>query len=330
MEKKLGLALGGGAARGFAHVGVIRVLEGAGIPIHCVAGTSIGAIIGGMYAADKLDATEELINTLDWKKVTRFLDPLLPVSGLLGGKRLEALFASFLQDANIEDFAVPFAAVAADMFTGEEVIMTAGHAITAIRASISIPGIFTPVIWQNRCLVDGGIVNPVPVNAARQLGADVVIAVNLSGDLSNRMIVQAERPLQDSQAAELARAASQTKGNNLLNELTVSLQTWFEDKVERGRSVMEEKRTSFAEWLFKNSDTGELPHLFAVVLNSLHIMQCEITKSSFRRHPPDIILEPALADMHLLDFDKVTPCIQEGRRVAQQALPEIQRLLERA
>ena len=112
MEKKLGLALGGGAARGFAHVGVIRVLEGAGIPIHCVAGTSIGAIIGGMYAADKLDATEELINTLDWKKVTRFLDPLLPVSGLLGGKRLEALFASFLQDANIEDFAVPFAAVA--------------------------------------------------------------------------------------------------------------------------------------------------------------------------------------------------------------------------
>jgi len=194
MEKrvKIGLALGSGSARGFAHIGILRVLKAEGIPIDCVAGTSIGAIVGSMYAAGVLPKVEEFLQDFDWKDMTFLLDPLIPVSGLLGGKRFEKLFQSFLGEMKLENFPVPFAAVAVDVATGEEIILTTGQAVKAIRASMSLPGIFVPVSLENRLLVDGAMVNPIPVNAVRTLGADVVIAVNLTADISKRSHIAAE------------------------------------------------------------------------------------------------------------------------------------------
>ncbi|GAK57437.1 hypothetical protein U27_04404 [Candidatus Vecturithrix granuli] len=354
-RKKLGLALGSGSARGFSHIGVIRVLEAAQIPIDCIAGTSIGAIVGAFYAAGKLEHYEEFSRQLAWKEILNFmLDPLLPVSGLLSGKKLERFFDSFLQDQNIEDFALPFAAIAADVVTGEEVILTRGNAVKAIRASMSLPGIFTPVYLQDRFLVDGGIVSPVPVHAARTLGADVVIAVNLAAEMSKRTLISSvkataehfqslghvrdeENDLKENLVQKEMRAIgielpgfvreTVVKGKNFVEEQAQALEHWFDEKVERGRSVVEETSSLFSDWFKKDEKTAELPNIFGVIFNSINIMQYEIAKSQLRQNPANMLLEPDLAHIRLLDFDRAEECIQEGERVTRAALPKIQELL---
>jgi NTE family protein len=354
-RKKVGLALGSGSARGFSHIGILRVFEEAQIPIDCIAGTSIGAIVGAFYAAGVLGRYEEFLHQLDWKETLNFmLDPLLPVSGLLSGKKLERLFTSLLEERNIEDFALPFAAVAADVVTGEEIVLHRGNAVKAIRASMSIPGIFTPVYLEERFLVDGGIVSPVPVQAARQLGADVVIAVNLAAEMTKRTHISTVKATAEQlQAFEDAHAENTTtverlirqeekmtgielpgflkdtviKGRNFVGEQAQALEQWFDEKVERGRSVVEKRTSLFSEWFKKDEKSAELPNIFGVIFNSINIMQYEIAKSSLRQDPPEVLLEPDLAKVRLLDFDQVEECIREGERVARAALPQIEHLL---
>ena len=180
-KKKVGLALGGGAARGMAHVGVLKVLQQEGIPIDIVVGTSAGAIIGALLAQGK-DATqiEELILDISSRKWTQLLDPAIPRTGLIRGNKIKALLASFFGgDIKFSDLKIPFACVAADINTGEEVVLNSGSVLEAVRASISIPGIFTLVRVKGRYLVDGDIVNPVPVSVLRQMGVEFVIGVNV-------------------------------------------------------------------------------------------------------------------------------------------------------
>lgn len=355
-RKKVGLALGSGSARGFSHVGILRVFEEAGIPIDCLAGTSIGAIVGAFYAADVLDGYEEFLRQLDWKEALNFMiDPLLPVSGLLSGKKLEKLFTSLLEDKKIEDFALPFAAIAADVVTGEEVILTRGNAVKAIRASMSIPGIFTPVYLQDRFLVDGGIVSPIPIQAARQLGAEVVIAVNLTAEMAKRTHISSVKATAEQfEAFEEARIENDSigerverkddravglilpgflkntvvKGRDFVEEQAQALEHWIDEKVEQGRSVVEKRSSLFSEWFKKDEKSAELPNIFGVIFNSINIMQYEIAKSALREDPPDILLEPDLAKIRLLDFEHVEECIREGERVARAALPQIQQLLK--
>jgi NTE family protein len=348
---KVGLALGSGSARGFAHVGVLHVLEAEGIPIDCIAGTSIGAIVGSVYAAGVLGRSEEFLEKLEWKNIPFLLDPLLPVSGLLGGKRLEKLFESLLQDHQIEDFPLPFAAIAADVATGEEVVLTKGNAVKAVRASISLPGIFTPVFLQGRFLVDGGIVSPVPVHAVRMLGADVVIAVNLAGEMSSRTYIStvkdtAERFQEIKQSQENEKGFFENllntkylgtglpeflrdtleKGKSFVEEHTQALEQWVEEKIERGRTVIGENKSIFSEWFSKEESSADLPDIFSILFNAMNIMQFEITKSSLRQYPPDVLLSPELGKVRLLDFDQAEECIREGERVARAALPQIRNL----
>ena len=343
---KIGLALGSGSARGFAHIGVIRVLEAEGIPIDCVAGTSIGALVGAVYAGGALSQGEEFLKTLDRKKITFLLDPLLPVSGLLGGKRLEALLRSFLHHQHIEDFPLPFAAIAADAATGEEVGITTGDAVKAVRASIALPGIFTPVCWNTRILVDGGIVSPVPVHAVRALGADIVIAVNLAGEMTKRSYISTVKDTaQQFDTLEKHRKSEKTvceelspkflkggipdflkqsveKGKRLVEEHTQVIEEWIDEKVEIGRTVVQEKSSLFAEWLKKDKEqSADLPDIFSILFNSINIMQTEIARSTLRQYPPDVLLTPDLATVRLLDFDKADECIREGERVTRAALP---------
>jgi NTE family protein len=176
----IGLALGSGSARGLAHLGVIRAIEDAGIEVGFIAGSSMGALIGAIHAAGKLDELEASFQGFDWKKTASFFDVVLPKSGLLDGARISELVRAHIHADTIEALPIPFAAVATDIVSGEEVVIRSGDVIEAVRASISVPGIFTPVRSNGHILVDGGITNPVPVSAARAMGAGIVIAVDLN------------------------------------------------------------------------------------------------------------------------------------------------------
>ncbi|MHB8103980.1 MAG: patatin-like phospholipase family protein [Dehalococcoidales bacterium] len=188
-KKKIGLALSGGAARGLAHIGVLDVLQREGIPIDLVTGTSAGAIIGAIYASCRdCNIVKKIATNIDWKKLSPFIDLTLPKSGFIKGKKIENLIASFLGiRTDFADLKIPFACVATDIDTGEEIIFNRGSVPTAVRASISVPGVFTAVRWDERFLVDGGLTTPVPVELVREMGADFIIAVNVNPPVSKRM-----------------------------------------------------------------------------------------------------------------------------------------------
>ena len=187
--KKVGLALSGGAARGLAHVGVLRVLQSEGIPIDLIAGTSAGAIIGAIYAwnQDTAQITRDALDA-NWKRIAPLIDPSLPKSGFLKGKKIKDLLATYVGgNKKFSDLRIPFACVATDIDTGEEVVIDSGSVPEALRASISVPGIFTVVKREGRYLVDGGLTTPVPVNVVRRMGAGFVIAVNVTPDVTDRI-----------------------------------------------------------------------------------------------------------------------------------------------
>src|ERR1700759_4277271 len=179
----IGLALGGGAARGFAHIGIVRTLLAHGIVPNVVVGTSIGAVVGGAYAAGQLDRLEAWARTLRPRNIINYLDIRLNGSGLIGGTKLAAELEATMGQNLIEDLPIKFATVATEIRTGHEIWLTHGPMVDAMRASYALPGIFQPVFVGDRWLVDGALVNPVPVSAARALGAEIVIAANLSSDV---------------------------------------------------------------------------------------------------------------------------------------------------
>ncbi|MGD8326570.1 MAG: patatin-like phospholipase family protein [Sphingomonadales bacterium] len=207
---KIGLALGGGAALGWAHIGVIRTLYNESIPIHAVAGTSIGAVVGAAIVEDKLDHLEELARNVKVATILRFLDPSFKRGSMLGGRTVMAELRRHFGAARIEDMAIPFCAVAADLVSGQEIWLKDGPIVDAVRSSISLPGLFAPVHRGPYILADGGLINPVPVNAARSLGVDKVIAVNLQADYRGRAKaagLEAHQPLPRRATINITRAS---------------------------------------------------------------------------------------------------------------------------
>src|ERR1043166_8571961 len=191
----IGLALGGGGARGFAHIGVIRTLIRHGIEPDVIVGTSIGAIIGGCHALGRLEIIEEWARGLTRRGILGYLDISLNGGGLISGGRLAARLEEKLGDTAIEALPIRFATIATEVGTGHEIWLTRGRMVDAMRASYALPGIFPPVFLDGRWLVDGALVNPVPVSAARVLGARLVIAVNLSSNVFGRsLIMSGESP----------------------------------------------------------------------------------------------------------------------------------------
>ncbi|NQT31016.1 MAG: patatin-like phospholipase family protein [Deltaproteobacteria bacterium] len=186
--KKLGLALGGGAARGLAHIGVLEVLEREGIVVDMIAGTSAGAAIGALYAQGKpAGQIKELALNIGWRRLVSLIDLALPRSGFIEGTRIKNLLKSIIGDIDFSELKIPLSCVATDIRSGEEVVISDGPVLEGVRASISIPVIFTPVKWRERYLVDGGLVNPVPVSTVRKMGADFVIAVNVIPPMGVRL-----------------------------------------------------------------------------------------------------------------------------------------------
>jgi NTE family protein len=186
---KVGLALGSGGARGLSHLGVIDILRSLGVEIDFVAGTSVGALVGAFLAAGKIDDLKGFMEPLTRKESLKLVDLMFPTSGLIEGKKIEALLRDYLGDIKIERLPIPFACIATDFYTGREVVMKSGDLVTAVRASISIPGVFLPVAVDGMLLVDGGVVNPVPVQVVRDLGAEFIVAVDICPDISKKAVV---------------------------------------------------------------------------------------------------------------------------------------------
>ena len=188
-KAKLALALGGGAARGWAHIGVLRALDESGIEVGMIAGTSIGALVGGCYLAGKLDELEQFARSLTMRRIAGLLDLTIGGGGLLGGMRLTKRMQEHLEGLAIEDLGRPFVSVATELHTGHEVWISSGSLITGLRASYALPGIFEPVVCNNRVLVDGALVNPVPTSVCRAYEQPLVVAVNLNYDIFGRSAV---------------------------------------------------------------------------------------------------------------------------------------------
>lgn len=299
---RIGLALGSGSARGWSHIGVIRVLERAGISPDIVCGTSIGALVGAVYAAGELDRLEPWVKSLTWKSVLGMMDFRMG-GGLIEGARLVDFFRSRYQDPGMAALRKSYACVATELYTGREVWLREGSVIDAVRASIALPGLFTPTQHDGRLLVDGGLVNPVPVSLCRAMGADIVIAVDLNWDIM----------LHHTRVASQAREPEPPSSYNVLLEAIMS---------------------KFRPLARANGDGGgeprpevEIPSMMDVLTSSLNIMQMRITQSRMAGEPADVVIRPRLNDVAAMDFHLATPTIAEGERAAEFALPLLRDVL---
>jgi NTE family protein len=235
-KPRIALALGGGAARGWAHIGVLRALDEAGIEVSMIAGTSIGALVGGCYLAGRLDELEAFARSLTMRRIAGLLDFAIGGGGLFGGMRLNNRMQEHLVGVNIEDLDRTFVAVAAELNTGHEVWITSGSLITGIRASYALPGIFEPVHCGNRMLLDGALVNPVPVSVCRAYEQPLVVAVNLHYDLYGRSAVikhTASEPAPEAPSGGKQRPARQ----NRIGMTSVMVQAFniIQDRISRAR-----------------------------------------------------------------------------------------------
>jgi NTE family protein len=303
--ERIGLALGSGAARGWAHIGVIRALEEAGLRPQVVCGTSMGAVVGAAHAAGELDAFERWGRQLDWREMFALFDLTLR-GGLIKARRLFEFFESVLPDRTIESLELPFAAVGTDLATGQELWLREGSLLQALRASIALPGLITPARWEGRWLVDGGLVNPVPVSLCRALGADRVIAVDLNTTLLGRRLQEGE--LGEVEVAAAPREpAGDTPAAGLGGNLNALLRDLASDLRERFGNDGSEPR-------------DDSPNLYEVIANSINIMQVRIGRSRMAGDPPELLVSPRMNDFGLLDFDRADEAITEGRRAVQRAL----------
>lgn len=289
---RIGLALGSGSARGWAHIGVIQALKEAGVEPDIICGTSIGALVGAACAAGELNRFSDWVAGLGVADVLSFMDVGLS-GGMLKGERLMQFFRKNFIDRPIEELDVPFAAVATALESGSEVWLKTGSTIDAVRASLALPGLFSPVWHEGRLLVDGGLVNPVPVSLARAMGADLVIAVDLNSDILGRHLNRA------------LEAAPRNNSTEWLRRLQDNLGALWPDTDQTDRS---------------KENNGPVPSVLNVVASSLNIMQVRITRSRMAGEPPDIIISPRLAHLGLLDFHRAKTAIDAGRNATQASI----------
>ena len=308
MAKKIGVALGSGSARGWSHIGVLRSLQEAGIPVDVACGTSIGALVSGSQAAGFLDPLDRWVRKLSWSHIVGFMDMMIPRSGLVEGEKITGYLRESLADPKIEELAIPFIAVATDLKTGKEIWLREGSLIDAVRASISLPGIFTPYAWNGQWLVDGGLVNPVPVSPCRALGADIVIAVNLNSDIMGK-----------SQVRRMADPPS--NGRNGASPGALGRWAAFLNQ------TAEQGKLSLFQQLFQEQP-GRGPSVFDVLTTSVKIMQDAITRQRLLAEPPDILVTPKLAHIGLMEFSRAEETIEEGKRAMDLMIPMLRDMLD--
>ncbi len=282
-KPKIGLALGSGGARGWAHIGVLRALEERGVVPDCVAGCSMGALVGAAYVGGRLDALEDWALSITNRKIATLIDVNLLSGGLIEAKNVVKFFEKLGIPKQIEDLSIPFAAVATDMRSGREVWMREGSVIEAMRASIALPGIISPVLRDNRWLIDGGITNPLPVSVCRAMGADIVIAVNPEAKKHSVMWTQEKE-----------------EPNETWQSIKASLPLAVRSAYEAVSAAAKPQRV-------------RPPNYFDVVATSIDVMITQIRRSRLIGDPPHVLLDVNLDDFTILEFNRAKEAIEEGR-----------------
>jgi len=313
---KVGLALGSGAARGLAHIGAIKVLKKNKIPIDIIAGSSMGALIGGAYASGlKVETMEEIATNVDWKLTAKMFSPTVSFSGFIDGKRISDFLGHIIGNKNIEDLDIRFACVATDIFSGEEIVIDQGSLIEAIRASISIPVFFTPVKHKDSFLVDGGIVNPVPVDLARRLGADTVIAVNVIPQISSSL-----------KKSKMKRGKTSKRNKKELNSrrINMALANYIKNRINNMSGILKVNE------LLKKVEKEKLdsPNFINIFLNTINIFEGEIIKLKLEINQPDFLIEPDTSPINSREFYKAEEAIKAGERATEKIIQDIKSIIK--
>ena len=294
-QLKIGLALGSGSSRGWSHIGIINELSKLGIRPDIVCGTSVGAMVGAAYATDNIEKLETWARSLTKLDVARFLNINPSTTGFVNTERFHDYLNENVagDDDDIEDLKKVYAAVATDLETGREVWLNQGSLVRAVWASMALPGLFPAIRHDNSWLVDGGLVNPVPVSTCRALGADIVIAVNLNGDIVGKHFEKPEKNGEEGVGGKLTE---------LVKEYT---------------------KLSF----FEAKDDDPPPSMLNAIAASINITQDRLTRSRMAGDPPDIVFSPKLADIGLLELYRADEAIAEGERCVQRQVAEIEYVL---
>lgn len=296
----IGLALGSGAARGWAHLGVLRALAAEGIVPDILCGCSIGAFVGAAAASGDLEKLRQWAESLKWQDVVSLLDVSLR-GGLIKGERLIQFFERNFVDRDFAELQTRFACVATELESGREIWLHEGSVSQAVRASIALPGLLTPVMHGGRLLVDGGLVNPVPVSLCRAMGADIVIAVDLGSDMVGR--------------AWRRTAAAPVPA----------------DETEAGWSDRLLARFGFANGNApEQSASDNLPSLVTVLSSSINIMQIRIARSRLAGEPADVLIAPRVGQLGLMDYHRADEAIAEGEAAVARARPTLRYVVEQA
>ncbi|TKB06370.1 patatin-like phospholipase family protein [Desulforhopalus sp. IMCC35007] len=315
-RKKLGLALGCGASKGWAHIGIIEALENAGIPIDIIAGCSVGAYVGAIYAGGGLRSLKEFVLRMDGKRIFSYFDMAFSRSGILNGtKRVTELFSMHTNIKYFEDLSIPLAMVATDLERGEKVVLKSGNIISALRATMSYPALFAPVKMNGCWLVDGGLVDPVPVGVARAMGAEIVIAVDL-----NTRIVSRRKNIptgkNDSKNQFVSPEALEAEKNER-NTITKRIFGYYEAIENNIKNIHSSTRQNDAA----------TPDIIETITTSIEIMEERISRINLAVDRPDILIQPRLGELRMMNFDRVSHAIEEGYIGGQEKILDIQSLL---
>jgi NTE family protein len=309
-RKTVALVLGSGSSRGWAHIGAIEALEEKGVPIDFISGCSVGSYVGAIYASGSLASLKDFVLSMDGKKVFSYFDVVFPRSGLLDGtKKVAELFSMHTAVKRFSELNIPVTMVATDLKRGEKVVLKSGNLLPALRATMSVPGLFAPAWVKGRWLVDGGIVDPIPVGVARATEADVVIAVDLNSGIASRRMKTPKKNEVGKSVPEEPKFKSE-----LLNKLTdyyETAETNFKNKIN--------------ELLGRHA---HMPDIIDTVMTSINIMQERITRINLAVEPPDVLVQPRLGALNMMDFDQVELAIEEGYIGVMEKMEDIKALLE--
>jgi NTE family protein len=312
-SNRIGLALGSGAARGLAHIGVLKVLQQEKVPVSCIAGTSIGALIGALYAAGvTVEQMEDVARNVDWQRIAGLIDPIIPTSGLIDGKKVSQFISELLPVETFEELRIPLAIVTTDVESGEMLIIKRGLLREALRAAISFPGIFTPVRFAGRFLVDGGLCNPVPVDVARSLGADRVIGVCAIPEVEKRP-----------QEAFLPIQHQENQPKNFLLDIFNS--EMFE-KILRDIWRPNEHNEKNHSDSTQTDKWRKPPGMLKIFAQCINIMENEINTLRLERDEADLLIRPELNGITLLEFHKAELAIRAGEQATREKIARIHSL----
>lgn len=296
-KSKIGLALGAGAAKGWAHIGVINALKKMGIEIDVVAGCSVGSLVGAAYASDHLAAMERWVRSFKYWDVIRLMDFSWRRSGLLRGERVFNAVNEIIEVQDIADCTLPFGSVVTNLTTGRELWLTEGDIKQAIRASCSMPGLFSPVWFEGYWLVDGAVVNPVPISLARALGADRVIAVDLQHDA------------------------------HLIQQDILSAQVSFEDKSADLPGSWHERLKARITSLSSNP-TKNAPSALEIMSTSIQVLENRLKLNRMAGDPPDVLIQPYCPQISMLDFHRADEAIAAGQLAVEKCEEQLHHLIK--